>query len=139
MLKTILTIAGKPGLHKLVSQGNNMLIVETISPDKKRMPSHATDRIVSLGDIAIYTNDSEAALADIFETIQKKEEGKPTSINPKKASKQELTAYLEEVLPDYDQDRVYPNDIKKMLNWYNTLITNGITEFKEKEEETTEE
>lgn len=139
MLKTILTIAGKPGLYKLVSQGNNMLIVETISPDKKRMPSHATDRIVSLGDIAIYTNDSEAALADIFETIQKKEEGKPTSINPKKASKQELTAYLEEVLPDYDQDRVYPNDIKKMLNWYNTLITNGITEFKEKEEETTEE
>ncbi len=139
MLKTILTIAGKPGLYKLVSQGNNMLIVEAISPDKKRMPSHATDRIVSLGDIAIYTNDSEAALADIFETIQKKEEGKPTSINPKKASKQELTAYLEEVLPDYDQDRVYPNDIKKMLNWYNTLITNGITEFKEKEEETTEE
>ncbi|MGL5262932.1 MAG: DUF5606 family protein [Bacteroides sp.] len=139
MLKTILTIAGKPGLYKLVSQGNNMLIVEAISPDKKRMPSHATDRIVSLGDIAIYTNDSEAALADIFETIQKKEGGKPTSINPKKASKQELTAYLEEVLPDYDQDRVYPNDIKKMLNWYNTLITNGITEFKEKEEETTEE
>ena len=139
MQNTRSAISRRPGLYKLVSQGNNMLIVEAISPDKKRMPSHATDRIVSLGDIAIYTNDSEAALADIFETIQKKEEGKPTSINPKKASKQELTAYLEEVLPDYDQDRVYPNDIKKMLNWYNTLITNGITEFKEKEEETTEE
>ena len=139
MLKSILSIAGKPGLYKLVSQGNNMLIVEAIGPDKKRIPSYATDRILSLADIAIYTNESEEPLANVLEAIKEKEGGKPTSINPKKASKQDLVDYLMEVLPDFDEDRVYPNDIKKLMNWYNTLINNGITEFKDEEEEASEE
>ena len=136
MLKSIVSITGKPGLYKLVSKGNNMLIVESVDSEKKRIPSYATDRMLSLADIAIYTNDAEVPLADVFESIKEKEGGKPTSLNPKKASKKELFDYLSEVLPDFDEDRVYPNDIKKLINWYNTLINNGISEFKESEEET---
>lgn len=135
MLKTILSISGKPGLYKLVSQGKNMLIVETITPDKKRMPAYAADKIISLGDIAMYTTDSEVPLADVLESIKTKEEGKETQIDHKKASTEELKAYLAEVLPDFDEDRVYPSDIKKLISWYNILIKNGITDFKVEETE----
>lgn len=138
MLKTILSIAGKPGLYKLVSQGKNMLIVETISADKKRMPAYSADKIISLGDIAMYTHDSEVPLADVLEAMKTKEEGKITSINGKKASSDELKAYLQEVLPDFDEDRVYASDIKKLISWYNLLIENGISDFAAKEEDVAE-
>lgn len=139
MLKTILSISGKPGLYKLVSQGKNMLIVETITPNKKRMPAYAADKIISLGDIAMYTIDSEVPLADVLESIKTKEEGKETQIDHKKASNEELKAYLAEVLPEFDEDRVYPSDIKKLISWYNILIKNGITDFKVEETEEEEE
>lgn len=138
MLKTILSISGKPGLYKLVSQGKNMLIVETITPDKKRMPAYAADKIISLGDIAMYTTDSEVPLSEVFESMKTKEEGKETQIDYKKASNEELKAYLSEVLPDFDEDRVYSSDIKKLISWYNILISNGITDFKAEEAEENE-
>ena len=139
MIKTILSISGKPGLYRMVSQGKNMLIVETISPDKKRMPAYAADRIISLGDIAMYTIDSEVPLAEVFQAMKEKENGKAVTLNPKKASAEELKNYLEEVLPNFDRDRVYPSDIKKLINWYNTLIEDGLTDFIEEEKEASEE
>lgn len=136
MLKTILSISGKPGLYKLVSQGKNMLIVETISADKKRIPAYATDSIVSLGDIAIYTNDAEVPLAEVLEKIKEKYNGAVVEANIKKASQNQLFEYLGEVLPDFDRDRVYGSDIKKLFSWYNLLVANGIVDFLAKEEAT---
>ena len=106
MLKTILSISGKPGLYKLISQGKNMLIVESINADKKRFPAYGNEKIISLADSAI------------------------ASLDPKKASPEQLREYLAEVLPNFDRDRVHVGDIKKLISWYNTLISNGLTEFK---------
>ena len=140
MLKTILSISGKPGLYKLISQGKNMLIVESISAEKKRFPAYVNEKIISLADIAMYTNDAEVPLRDVLESIKEKENAAVASIDPKKATAEELRSYLAEVLPDFDRDRVYVNDIKKLILWYNILVTNGITEFKETEaKEETEE
>ncbi len=133
MLKTILSISGKPGLYKLISQGKNTLIVEAIS-DKKRLPIHAREKTVSLGDIAMYTNDGETPLPEVMTAIREKENGAPVAIDVKKASNDELRAYMGEILPDYDRERVYVNDIKKLISWYNLLVNNGITEFKAVEE-----
>ncbi|RGN43367.1 MULTISPECIES: DUF5606 domain-containing protein [unclassified Bacteroides] len=140
MLKTILSISGKPGLYKLISQGKNMLIVESITPDKKRMPAYGNEKITSLADIAMYTNDSEVPLKDVLTSLKKKENGAVASIDPKKATVDELRAYFTEILPDYDRDRVYPTDIKKLISWYNILVSNNITDFEdvEAEKETTE-
>ena len=139
MLRTILSVSGKPGLFKLISQGKNMLILETLDATKKRLPVYAHDKVISLGDIAMYTDDEEVALGEVLESVKNKENGAVASIDFKKASQDELHAYMAEVLPTYDRDRVHTSDIKKLIQWYNILINNGITEFVEAEEETTEE
>lgn len=131
MLKTILAIAGKPGLYKLVSRGNRSLIIETLDGTHRRMPVFAADRVISLADIAMYTDSEEVPLATVFENVKKKENGQKSAFNYKKASKDELAAYMAEVLPNYDRDRVYPTDMKKLVQWYNILIENGITDFEE--------
>lgn len=131
MLKTILAISGKPGLYKLISQAKNMLIVESVSPDKKRMPIYASDKVISLGDIAMYTDDDEVPLADVLEAVKQKENGAVAALDYKKASAEELHAFMAEVLPEYDRDRVHTSDIKKLIQWYNLLIANGETEFVE--------
>lgn len=136
MLKTILSISDKPGLFKLISQGRNMLIVETLDDTKKRLPARGNDKVTSLGDISMYTTEDDIPLSKVLEAVKAKENGAPVSLNIKKASAQELQSYFAEVLPNFDRDRVYNNDIKKLLSWYNILIQNGITEFEEK---TTEE
>lgn len=141
MLKTILSISGKPGLYKLISQGKNMLIVETISSDKKRFPVHGNEKVISLADIAMYTNDAEVPLKDVLTSVKEKENGAMASIDPKKVSGDELRTYFAEILPDFDRDRVYVTDIKKLISWYNILVTNGLTDFAEQEaakEETAE-
>lgn len=138
MLKTILAISGKPGLYKLVSQAKNMLIVETVDAARKRMPVYASDKVISLGDIAMYTDDDEVPLADVLESVKKKENGAVTAIDYKKAFVEELNAFMAEVLPTYDRDRVHTSDIKKLIQWYNLLVSNGVTEFVEKAEETAE-
>lgn len=135
MLKTILAISGKPGLYKLISQGKNMLIVESVSADKKRSPIYASDKVISLGDIAMYTDEDEVALAEVLESVKNKENGNVTSIDYKKASAEELHQFMAEVLPTYDRDRVHTSDIKKLIQWYNLLVSNGINEFVEKTEE----
>ena len=138
MLKNILSITGKPGLYKLVSQGNNMLIVESLL-DGKRMPTYARDKIVSLGEISMYTMGDDIALSEVLTKLGKKEDLKAVSIDPKKADNNQLHAFFAEVLPEYDRDRVYPSDIRKLIQWYNILVSNGITEFVPAQEETTEE
>lgn len=136
MLETILAISGKPGLFKLVSRGNRALIVETLDAQKKRTPAFETDRIISLADIAMYTDDEEVPLRQVLKSIFTKEEGRRASLDPKKASKDELHAYMGQVLPNYDRDRVYPADIKKLIQWYNILVENGLTDFDEALQET---
>lgn len=132
MLNTILAIAGKPGLYKLISQAKNMLIVEAVSADKKRMPIYASDKVISLGDIAMYTDEDEVPLATVLEAIKAKENGGVTAIDYKKASAEELAEFMAAVLPDYDRDRVHNSDIKKLIQWYNLLISNGEADFEEK-------
>jgi hypothetical protein len=137
MLKEILSVTGKPGLFKLVSQGKNMLIVESLI-DGKRFPAYSKDKVVSLGDIAIFTETAEVPLGRVLESLKAKENGAVCSIDPK-SDNDKLRKYMLEVLPDYDRDRVYPSDIRKLLSWYNILINAQITEFvaEEKEEEVT--
>ncbi len=139
MLEKILAISGKPGLYKLLSRGNNSLIVETLDAQKKRMPVFGTDKVISLADIAMYTDDEEVPLRRVFKNILEKEGGKKTSLDYKKASKDELAAFMGEALPNYDRDRVYPADMKKLAQWYNILIENEITDFEEPKTENTEE
>ena len=129
MLKKILSVSGKPGLYKLVSQGKSMLIVETLT-DGRRLPVYAREKIISLGDIAIYTDGDEVPLYEVLNSVKAKEEGKAvSSIDAARATPDELRAYMAEVLPNFDRDRVYPTDIKRLLSWYNLLISAGITDF----------
>ena len=93
-METILSIAGKPGLYKLVSRGNRNLIVETLDETHKRIPAFATDRVTSLGDIAMYTDADEVPLWEVLDSVSKKEEGKPSTFNYKKAPVAELHAYF---------------------------------------------
>ena len=133
MLKEILSVTGKPGLFKLVSQGKNMLIVESLI-DGKRIPAYTKDKVVSLGDIAIFTEDAEVPLGQVLESVKAKENGGVCSIDPK-ADNDKLRKYMSEVLPEYDRDRVYPSDIRKMIAWYNLLINAKITDFVEETKE----
>ena len=129
-METILSIAGKPGLYKLVSRGKMNLIVEAIDDTHRRMPAFSTDRVTSLGDIAMYTDADDIALWEVLVKVGEKEGLKPTSLKYKKCSSKELRAYFSEVLPNFDQDRVHDSDIKKLLQWYDILVNNGYTDFK---------
>ena len=132
MLKTILAISGKPGLYRLVSRGNKNLIVETVDAAKKRLPAFGADKVVSLADISIYTNDdSEVSLASVFESIKKNYDGKPVNMSPKKAEQDDVIAFFAKILPNYDTDRVRVSDMRKVMSWYNMLVEYGITEFEE--------
>lgn len=137
MIKTILAISGKPGLYKLVRQGKNMLIVESLT-DKKRTPAYAHDKVISLGDVSMYTVEDDVPLSTVLESLKAKTEGKPVDIKSFKDDS-EVRAFFKEVLPDFDEDRVYTADIKKLFSWYNQLIAAGITDFAEPEESAAEE
>jgi len=132
MLKEILSITGKSGLYKLISKGKNMLIVESLL-DGKRIPAYSHDKVVALSDISIFTKTGNIKLGEVLEKIKNKENSAVVAINPK-ADNDELRNYLSEVVSDFDRERVYPSDIRKMINWYNILINNNITEFLEAEE-----
>ena len=138
MLRTVLTVAGKPGLYKLVSSGRNMLIVEALDVTKKRMPIHGVDKVVSLGDIAMYTDDEEVPLWQVLESVKAKCEGVACTVDHKKASNEELADFFAEVLPNYDRDRVYMSHVRKLIQWYNILVEAGMTEFTPEEEGTEE-
>lgn len=130
MNQKILSISGRPGLYKLVNQGKNMLIVESLSTGK-RTPAYAHDKVVSLYDVSIYTPEGDEPLVNVFESI--KELSGRTAVDYKNMDDADLREYFAKVLPDYDRERVYTTDIRKVFAWYNELIAAGITEFKENE------
>lgn len=129
MLQTILAISGKPGLYKLVSRANNSLIVEVLDETHKRMPAFASDRITSLADIAMYTETDDVPLWQVLTNMRELEGGKTASINFRKASGDELREYFAKVLPEFDRERVHNSDIKKLIQWYDILVKNDITDF----------
>ena len=133
MKETILSIAGKPGLYKLVSRAKNNLIVETVDQAHKRMPVFNSNKIISLADIAIYTETEDVPLMKVMVAVRDKEQAKACSVNFRKASGDELREYFAEVLPEFDRERVHDSDIRKLLQWYDILVTNGITEFEDGE------
>jgi len=129
MLKGILSISGKPGLFRLVSQGKNSIIVESLSTGK-RMPVQARDRIISLADVAMYTVEEDVALADVLTSLSAVAGGK--AVDSKALADAEVRGMFAEVLPAFDRERVHTSDIRKLLSWYNLLLA-GITSFKDDE------
>lgn len=121
-LTGIIAISGRPGLFKVLTQGKNSIIVESLL-DKKRFPAYATDRVSALEDISIYTYEEDAPLKDILTAIYKKEDGKECPSH--KEDLKVLQNYILEILPNYDQERVYPSDLKKLFQWYNLLLSTG--------------
>jgi len=132
MITNILSIAGKPGLYKLVSRGRNMLIVESLSTGK-RTPAYSHDKVMSLADIAIYTTGEDRPLAQVLELVKEKAAAQPVDIKAI-GDDAALREYFAGVMPDFDRERVYTTDIRKLLTWYNALLAAGITEFADKPE-----
>lgn len=132
MFERVLTISGKPGLYRLLSQGRNMFIVEAVDASKKRLPVHNSDKVVMLDDIAIYTDTEEIPLREVFAKILEKEGG-VLSLDVKSSTPEELVEYFESVMPDYDRERVYLTHIKKIYAWYNILVENGVADFTREE------
>ena len=127
-LTGIISISGKPGLFKVIAQGKNNIIVESLA-DKKRSPAYATDRISALDDISIYTYDGDESLKEVLSSMLAKQKVEKALSHKEDLSV--LQSYLKEILPDVDEERVYPSDIKKIFQWYNLLLSYGILEFKE--------
>ena len=132
-LRKILAIAGYPGLYQYVAQGRNGIIVESLE-DKKRANIPASAKVSALGEIAIYTDDEEVALRQVLLNIKEKMSGGPT-LDAKKATNDQLKKAMEEVLPNYDRERVYASDMKKLFSWYNILQKNDMLEFDPEEAE----
>ena len=118
-LEKVLAIAGKPGLYKLIAQTRGGFVAESLL-DNKRLSVNVQQNVSVLSEIAIFTLSEEVPLKQVFENIKKKEKGQQTSVKAKD-SKDKLEEYFFEILPDYDEDRVYVSDIKKVIQWYNLL------------------
>ena len=131
MLKEILSISGKPGLQKLISNSSNAIIVESLI-DGKRFPAYSNSKIIALEDISIYTEKEDIPLKEVFKRIYTKEEGKKTLSH--KEANEKIIAYFNEIVPEYDKDRVYTSDMKKIIQWYNLLTDKVILNFSEEEE-----
>lgn len=136
MLKEILSITGKPGLFKIITPGKRTLLVEDMV-SKKRFPLGTRDKVVCLGDIAMYTVGEDLPLDQIMDRVYAAEEGK--TIDVKSMDNDQLRAEFAKAVEDFDRDRVYPSDIKKLFNWYNLLVNQGYTKFTEEKKEETEE
>ena len=127
-LEKILAISKKPGLYKLINQSRGGYVVESIIDSKKRFVM--IDKSLSLlSEISIYTLEDELPLLEVFKKIFIKEQGKATTVSPK-SSNEDLESYFFSVLPNFDEDRVYSSDIKKILSWYNLLLNDGF-DFKQ--------
>jgi len=129
MLKEILSISGKSGLFKHISQAKNMIIVESLL-DGKRQPAYSHNRVMSLGDISIFTDKEEIPLRKVFAKLQEINNGKESPYEDANAEK-----LLAEAIPNYDRERVHKSDIRKIFAWYNLLIEKGYTDFSEEKEE----
>ena len=138
MLREIISITGKPGLFKLLSQGKQTLIVEELGTGR-RFPATARDKVVSLGDIAMYTESGDTPLGEILDKVYAKYEGKPVDVKVLASKPGALKDAFAAIVDDFDRVRVHDGDIKKLFTWYNLLIANGFTKFAEekKDEENT--
>ncbi len=128
MLKEILSISGKPGLQKMISNSSNAIIVESLL-DGKRFPAYSNSKIIALEDISIYTETEDMPLKEVFKRMYTKENGQ-TALSHKE-SNEKIIGYFNEIVPEYDKDRVYTSDMKKIIQWYNLLIEKGILKFDE--------
>lgn len=134
-LTGIISVSGLPGLHKIVAKTKNGLLVESLA-DKKRAPIHSSDKVSALEDISIYTTGDDIALKDVLKKMKDKEKGGLTSTDPK-GDNNALKKYFKEVLPEFDEDRVYASNIKKVMEWYNILNkADLLKEVKEEKAET---
>ena len=132
MIKGILSIAGRPGLYKLVQSGRGSLIVEQLSTGK-RLPVQQRDRVISLADVAMYTDGDDVPLGEVLTSLYNVAEGKEVDV--KTVETEGLREFFAKVLPTYDRDRVHISDIRKLLSWYNVLVAAGITDFSNPESE----
>ncbi len=131
-LSGVLSIGGKPGLYTTVSQTKNGLIVESIGKEKKRMPVYASDKVSALEEISIFTTEEDIPLKEVFKKIFVKQEGKQAITH--KSSKNDLQDFFLEALPEYDDEKVYVSDIKKVIQWYNILQAEKLIDVEEKKE-----
>lgn len=131
MLREIISITGKPGLFKMIGHGNRRIIVEDITSGR-RFPALERDKIISLGDIAMYTQGEDKPLGEILDLVYANREGKEIDIK-ELVKDDKLRSTFAEILPDYDEDRVHDSDIKKLFSWYNLLVASGMTKFAEVE------
>lgn len=127
MLSTILSISGKSGLYRLLSQGHGSLIVESL-PDGKRLPIHAKDRVISLGDISMYTSGEDMPLSAVLTQVYAVHAGQPIDLVSLTSSEALFEAFGR-CVPTFDRERVYPSDVKKLFSWYNILLKAGFTSF----------
>lgn len=132
MLQTILSVSGKPGLYRLLSQGKNTLIVESLQT-KQRLPILPKDKVVSLGDISMFTIEEDVPLSEVLTRVQEHQAGVPFAEELLKDG-DALRETFGEILPSYDRERVYTSDIKKLFSWYNILLSAGITSYRDEEE-----
>lgn len=133
MLKEIISITGKPGLFKMIGHGNRRIIVEDVMTGR-RFPALERDKILSLGDIAMYTQGDDKPLGEILDAVYATQEGKEIDVKAVEAAGQ-LRDLFRTILPDFDEDRVHESDIRKLFSWYNILLKSGMTKFTEDEEE----
>jgi len=131
-LSGIISISGMSGLYKVIAQSKNGLIVESLT-DKKRIPAHATNRVSALEDVSIYSTGEDVPLKEVFQKIYDMEKGGVALDH--KSSDAELKAYFKKAFAEYDEDRVYASDIKKVMMWYNILQKEGLLETKEEKSE----
>lgn len=136
-LEKILSVAGKPGLYKLITQTRTGFVAESLL-DGKKISVGLRSNVSVLSEIAIYTLDEELPLREVFVKIQEKEKGEKTSVSHKD-EKIKLEEYFFEVLPNYDEDRVYTSDIKKIIQWYNILVANDLADFSKEAQKESEE
>ncbi len=130
-MERILSISKKPGLFRMVNRGKNVLVVESISGTGRRMPAFATDKIISLNDITVYTETGDIPLWQVLKSIGEKENsGRPT-IDFRRVSTNAMRNYFTSVLPSYDRDRVHDSDMRRIMLWYETLVDAGYTDFEE--------
>lgn len=127
MLREIISITGKPGLFKMIGHGNRRIIVEDITTGK-RFPALERDQIISLADIAMYTQGEDKPLGEILDLVYSNQKGE--AIDLKALSETgKLRETFGKILPDFDEDRVHDSDIKKLFSWYNLLLNSGMTKF----------
>lgn len=131
-LKEILSVSGKPGLFKTIAQTKTGVIIESLT-DGKRIQAFASDKISSLGEISIFTKNEDLPLREVFRLIQEKNADQPAL--DAKSNDSALKAFFETILPDYDRERVYVSHMRKLVQWYNLLLANGITDFSAPAEE----